>query len=439
MGLRHRAVSVRPVRSASVVIEVGRCRLIAIAMASIVMSTVALPIGRASGRLALHSIQSAPCAAHANLHNSLTVHRWVFPPHQTLALPNDAQHDWMPFAEDPKHVLMVGSPAMNPHAKPVVTDNPYPVKMTVATPGSLKMTPINPDAYPHKAVLGRSYVDWPWIAGEYWTGRHFTQWTFFAANAVTGRSAVLGHFYPNGVSMSGGLLAWTSATFAPHGGPTSTWVQTLNLKTWHQSRLAYTRTRGVFYAQPTISDGKVVFTRLVPHAVHDIWNLILLNPKTGSLTDLTHNWVTKGTDGDGVSSEPALWEGYLLFKQGPSPISLGDIVLWKLGGNTYPLWRHKGRAWVADTFGEGPMFGDGLAAWQADGQGTIGILDLSRGAVWDVQNPRKMLAHGGYKYTWSLEWIAGRNIIVKREGNKTYTRWFIWRMPPLCTQNVATG
>lgn len=296
------------------------------------------------------------------------------------------------------------------------------------------MTPINPLAYPHKAVLGLFHVDWPWIAGEYRTGPvPGTSWTFMASNAVTGRYEVLGHFYPNGLSMADGTLAWTTGTFAPKGGPVSAWIQTFNLKNWTKGRMAYTTKPGVYYAFPTISQGRVVFTRLTPHAVHPIWDLILLHPSTGSLTDLTHNWVTKGTDGSGISTEPALWDGYLLFKQAPSPTSLGDIDLWKLGGTKYPLWQQNGRAWKVDGFGEGPMFGDGLAAWQARGQGTIGILDLSRGAMWDVQNPAKVGVKGDYKNAWFFESVNGRDILVKRYTFKTDSyKYFIWRMPAVC-------
>ncbi len=85
-------------------------------------------------------------------------------------------------------------------------------------------------------------------------------------------------------------------------------------------------THGVAFDGLTLSGTQIVAVRVAPSGVpktHALIDLVLIHVGGGSIVNLTHNWVRKGSDGSGVSLEPSLSGNLLMFKQAPSPYGRG--------------------------------------------------------------------------------------------------------------------
>ena len=158
-----------------------------------------------------------------------------------------------------------------------------------------------------------------------------------------------------------------------------------------------------------------------PH-LHPLFDLLSSHLDGDRVVNLTQN-----TQHSGASTEPSLWRHYLLFKQSPSPYLRGDIVLWDLSADHFPLWRKAGE-WVLDRRGEMPLWGDGLAWWQAADQVTAAVFLADRGRVWTLQNPRHMGLPQYQRYDWTLLANGGRSIVAERDpaGRRGHPKFFLW-------------
>jgi hypothetical protein len=209
-------------------------------------------------------------------------------------------------------------------------------------------------------------------------------------------------------------------------------VNLYNLNTGKRQRVGET-SDGNAYEDVSLSGAHIVAVRVAPSSSTRVgaFDLVLLNVHGSLAVNLTHNWAKKGAS-TGVSVLPSLWQSLVMFQQAPSPYTTGDIVLWKLGSGHYPIWRTRGRSWLIDTHGERPIFLDGLGAWEAKGQVTVGIFDTSRGESWILQDPRN-IEKGIDRYVWSLAWVGnGRNIILVRQRSLVRTAppvYFVWHIP----------
>jgi hypothetical protein len=343
-----------------------------------------------------------------------------FPPRKAWVLPNDRGMDWNPFALDGSRVLMIRGEV----------DTAPVTGMAIVRLGSKVLEPVPPSAYPLSARVGRWYLDWPWVVGEKWTNPSGpSDWALWAGNVVTGKHVILDHAVDPrrtglakafwGMSVGEDQVAWSSVLLDSSGTVVRTWVNVYNLVTGRHRQLA-TRSDGSAYSDVTEAGSNLVAVRFKGTDI----DLFLISQVNLSITNLTHNWRRKGLS-SGVSMEPSLSGNFLAFKQAPSPYSSGDIVLWRLGQTKYPIWRMPGRSWLLDSLGEGPLFGDGIVAWQARYQATVGIFDCSFGRTWILQDPRKI-----GNYVWQLDTVNGRDILLSRNATRSNNlTYVVWRIP----------
>jgi len=395
--------------------------------------------GVLSQRIPVH-VQAA--AGSGVLTHPLT-HATGLPPHQQWALPNDALREWVPFALDGPTVLMIWNTGFNP-SKQNLSLSPQPLRFALAHAGSPTLTPIPAGAYPHSGVAGRWGIEMPWIVGVVWTTaggpRH---WELWAGNVQTGASLILDHANPGDgpslrtppdFSLDGGRVAWNYQSRATPSGLEHSKIAIYDLARHALSFVAPSPTQDdVGYEQISLSGDTVVWVRVTPALnpkEHQVLDLLRFDLRTHTLTNLTRNWQKPGTDGSGISDEPSLRGQLLTFKQAPSPMSTGDVILWDLRGTQYPLWDDKSLSQLLDQDGEAPMLGDGIAIWLAQYMATSALLDEQCGRVWTLQDP-KFLGKQAYPYTWQLQWLSGRYIIAQRSNAQNLIPdFFVWYIPP---------
>lgn len=363
------------------------------------------------------------------------------PPHQSWQLPNNAKREWVPFAVDNHYVLMVHEPGFNPK-KIRQSFQPNPIRMALVRIGSRVLQPIPVGAYPHFGILMRMSLEYPWIVGvKYTTPQGPLDWVLWAGNVVTGQSIILDRANPgNGpathtppdFSLDAGRVVWDSDVRKPFSDSFDSRIAVNDLARDKTSYVAEDGTGRAFYEQPTLQGTTVVWVRVRQVNVrgeHPLYDLLRLDLRTRKIVNLTHNTQRPGRS-SGISDEPSAWGHYVIFKQAPSPYSEGDIELFDLRAQRYPLWRQPGKSWLLDHSGEMPRFGDGLAVWDAGGQITASIFDLSAAKVWTLQDARGV-SRGKYKYVWNLNAIGGRNVIAERNDWDThaYPVFFVWHIP----------
>lgn len=370
------------------------------------------------------------------------------PPHQSWQLPNNARREWAPIAVDRHYVLMDWEKGNNPQDFRHSLD-PQALRMALVRVGSRTLQPIAAGAYPHYGILLRWQIEYPWIVGlKYNNPAGPLDWVLWAGNVVTGRHIILDHaVLKNGVpahtppedSLDRGRVAWDMVVRTPFTNVVHSKIALYDLNRNQESLYAPSQS-GVFYEQPALDGNTVVWVSITPQPrpmKHGTYDLLKLDLTSGQVVNLTHNWET-ATGSSGESLEPSLWSHYLVFKQTPSPWSMGDIVLWDLNAGHYPLWRDHQHAAVLDAYGrdgggERPLLGTGIAAWDAGGQVTSSVLDMTRDTIWTLQDPWKM-AHGHYRYVWQLfdTQVGGRNVIARRDisRNRSQPVFFVWHILP---------
>jgi hypothetical protein len=367
------------------------------------------------------------------------VHREVgLPPHTTVDLPNGASKHWQPFALDSRFVLLVWSP--NWRGRASLRDNP--VRMELARIGSNRAEPVAPGAYPHSGILGRWAVSWPWIVGvRYTTPGTPLDWQLWAGNVVTGKGRILDHAagmndrnrraYPD-FALDGTRVIWTSASYvlSKNDRPRSQ-VIFFDLRRGTR-RVVAQGAPEIRYSSPAVWGNDVVWvstTPVPPKAGHPVMDLLRAVLPHGSPVNMTLNAQSMG-----ISDEPALWQQYLLFKQGPSPYSIGDIVLWNTQGNAFPAWKYPGHSLVVDHQAEAPSFGDGLAIWSTAGMDTSAVFDVPSGHLWVLQNSRLLESGRHYTYHWVLLAVHGRHVLVERAlaDKPGPVEHVVWEIPVLC-------
>jgi hypothetical protein len=360
------------------------------------------------------------------------------PPHQSWpgALPNTPHHDWVPFNADKEHVLLawlgLGRRTGTSHTPlATVTRNE-------------RLTPIPKREYPHYN-LGRMRMEYPWIVGMRYTQQPPDDWVLWAANVVTGRLLTLDHGNGNGAKttrqfpdfdLNAHRVIWNNAAFpAVQSNPAShrsfLWnrLDLYNLDRRTKPIVSFTTDGRSLYMQPTLWGRQVVAVRVTEPVGPDINptnDLVLINLDSGKVTNLTQN------HNSGVSTEPSLWEHYLLFKQSGTPYSEGDIVLWDLSKGPFPLWRRPGAAVLEPHVGEMPVWDGGVAWWQAQRQATVAVYLPGTGRVWTFQYGPHVDLPQYYKYTWTISASGqGRTIVVERDaaGTRYAPTYYVWQFP----------
>jgi hypothetical protein len=384
-----------------------------------------------------------------NLPSHLQIGLWTAPRHRSWRLPNDHHLDWYPFATGGHRTLMVRSTGFSPAAGTKRSFAVSPLHMATVRDGSKQFVPIAAGAYPQRATLGAWRLDWPWVVGVWWTTPHAPpgpfNWRLTAGNVITGKRVVLDSARSDGgyptFQVNGGRVVWAENHDTDVARRSRAWISVFTLKTGLLQKFAYSTETGVLYSDPALSGRRLVFVRSAPHSRRPLTDVIEVSLALGSrssVVNITHNWVTKGTDGDGVSYEPALWRNLVIFEQAPSPDSQGIVFLTKLEAGRYPVWTEPGRVWRLDRDGIHPQFGSGIAIWQSEHQATLGILDANEGRVWLLQNPRR-IHPGGYRYQWSAEGVGGRDILMRRApwGGpwQKSLAFFVWRVPSACAEH----
>lgn len=279
----------------------------------------------------------------------------------------------------------------------------------------------------------------------------------WAGNVVTGKHLILDHAVlkqgvpghtPPEYSLDAGRVAWDVVAHTPFTNVVHSKMALYNLNDNQLSSFAPGAT-DTFYEQPALAGHTLVWVSIAPPArrkEHGLYDLLKLDLRSGQVVNLTHNWERPGAS-SGISDEPALWSHYLIFKQAPSPWSMGNIMLWDLDAGSYPLWHDHRHSAVLDLLhqdggGERPLLGTGIAAWDAGGEVTSSVLDMARDRIWTLQNPRKM-ANGDYTYVWQFfdTQVGSRNVIVRRDisRNRSQPVFFVWHIPSARAKTCAAA
>lgn len=142
------------------------------------LSLLLSPLLTASPATALAS----PTACSSALRGPIR-HVSALPPYRSSQLPGKG---WVPIAIDKRFVLT--DQHLNVNGKEA-----QPIQMGLVRIGSHTVQPIPPGAYPHRGILGKWQLEWPWIVGivssQPMPGP--PSWEIWAGNVRTGASLIL--------------------------------------------------------------------------------------------------------------------------------------------------------------------------------------------------------------------------------------------------------
>lgn len=409
--------------------RVGWLRIAHLAVAAAAV-TAGVPAPAQTSAATLHGVQCATVVP------TRVQHVTAIPPHAAWPrpLPNDRRAQWFPLAADPEHVLV----EWNPFPPPTGLSR---LSLGIVTRDG-KRHAVAAAAYPHYGETARFHLEYPWIVGIAHVHVPPDDWVLWVGNVVTGRHLILDHYNASSgigkeytdVALDAHRVLWVDNAYRNVGQRTVTlWnrLDLYDLATGRQTYIASDPFGKYVYSQPTLYGNTAVWVRntIIPgKGLHPVTDLVRYQLGSRQVTNLTHN-----TQLSGQSLEPSLWRHYLLFKQSPSPYSTGDIVLWDLNQRHFPLWRKPGAA-LLDRWGEMPLWGDGLAYWQAEYQATAAIYVAGSPTVWTLQYGPHMGEPKYQKYDWTIHFVAGRNVVLERRnagwgGLKAHTTYLVWGFP----------